>query len=73
MYHFSFFTSPQVVPLHGKFTDIPDLVAAHGMKAESLDGILFDVGASSMQFDDPDRGFSLSRDGPLDMRMDRGS
>ncbi len=36
----------------------------------SIDGILFDLGASSMQFDDSQRGFSLSEAGPIDMRMD---
>ncbi len=35
-----------------------------------VDGILLDLGASSMQFDTPDRGFSFSQDGPLDMRFD---
>ena len=62
--------SPQVIPLLGRFTDVHDLLNLKNVVGK-VDAVLFDVGASSMQFDNAERGFSLSRDGPLDMRMDR--
>ncbi|XP_046379687.2 probable methyltransferase-like protein 15 homolog isoform X1 [Haliotis rufescens] len=60
----------QITPLLGRFSDVPQLLRQHGVEGASVDSFLFDVGASSMQFDQAGRGFSLSQDGPLDMRMD---
>jgi 16S rRNA (cytosine1402-N4)-methyltransferase len=54
---------------HSNFAGLPAVLAAEGVTA--VDGVLADLGMSSMQVDDPGRGFSYSRDGPLDMRMDR--
>ncbi|KAJ8334023.1 hypothetical protein SKAU_G00413420, partial [Synaphobranchus kaupii] len=54
----------------GRFSELRALLSQHGVGPGSLDGVLLDAGCSSMQFDCPERGFSLSRDGPLDMRMD---
>lgn len=62
--------SNRIVPLKGKFSDLPVLLKNIGRNMNSFDGILFDFGASSMQFDTASRGFSISKNGPLDMRMD---
>ncbi len=54
---------------HTNFAGLPGVLAAEGVT--QVDGLLADLGMSSMQVDDRDRGFSFMRDGPLDMRMDR--
>jgi 16S rRNA (cytosine1402-N4)-methyltransferase len=52
----------------GRFGEMDRLLRARGI--ELVDGVAFDLGVSSMQIDDADRGFSFSADGPLDMRME---
>ncbi|XP_052903181.1 probable methyltransferase-like protein 15 homolog [Anopheles moucheti] len=63
----------RIVPLLGRFSELPALLrTVEGFdRQQYYNGILFDFGCSSMQFDEATRGFSISRDGPLDMRMDK--
>jgi len=56
---------PTITLLHRSFAEI-----AKGQRPATIDGILADVGVSSLQLDDATRGFSFQADGPLDMRMD---
>ena len=56
---------PEITLLHRSFAEI-----AKGEQAATVDGILADIGVSSLQLDDAARGFSFQAEGPLDMRMD---
>lgn len=60
---------PRFTIVHGPFSGLADYVKELNL-AGKIDGVLLDLGVSSPQLDDAERGFSFMRDGPLDMRMD---
>jgi 16S rRNA (cytosine1402-N4)-methyltransferase len=59
----------RVTLVHAFYDEIADIVADAGLPR--IQGVLFDLGVSSPQLDDPERGFAYAYDAPLDMRMDR--
>ncbi len=64
-----FATDDRCLIFHGSFAEVDQYIESIGL-AGKIDGVLLDLGVSSPQLDDAERGFSFSNDGPLDMRMD---
>jgi 16S rRNA (cytosine1402-N4)-methyltransferase len=58
----------RITLVHAVYDQLPRALA--DLEVPAIDGILFDLGVSSMQLDEADRGFAYSQDAPLDMRMD---
>jgi len=60
---------PRFELIRGEIAELETFISARGLMG-AVDGLLFDLGVSSPQLDEAERGFSFMRDGPLDMRMD---
>jgi len=64
-----FIDEPRFELVQADFAALAEVVAAHA-RGRAVQGVLLDLGVSSPQLDEPSRGFSFAKDGPLDMRMD---
>lgn len=64
--------SDRFLAVHTTYDEVATVAATHG-RSGKVDAILMDLGVSSLQLDDVERGFSYAQDAPLDMRMDSGA